>query len=187
MPEAEQNTSIELQQRPSLDRSSSSSASSYKTAYAQSFVSSLSTDDVTAPGGAGLGSARPSSDTDISLAGIVHENPGTLSDRARYSGMDTSAAGEADRRTGLTPDKAQHVYHTDAPGMESTDIADAQASSTRSSAEGDRNTAYRHLNGYGPQLNGEASGEGEYLSDIFTSDWVKLGVVCGEDVHIIGS
>ena len=170
MSEPEQDTGIELQQRPSLDRSSSSSASSYKTAYAQSFVSSLSMDDVTAPGAAGLGSARPSSDTDISLAGIVHERPGILSDRAQSSERDSSAAAEADQEAGLTPDKPQHGSHADNPGMWSTGTAGAQASGTQSSAEGDRDTAYQHLNGHGPYLNGEASGGGEYLSDSYTDD-----------------
>lgn len=180
MPEPSKGTGIELQQQHYLDRSSSSSASSYKTAYAQSFVSSLSTDDVTAPGGPGLGSARPSSDTDISLAGIAHEKSGALSDAAWHTGtLDSSVTGTADQRAGLTPDTPQHGDGSDIAGMGSTGTAAAQASRMQSIAKGDSSTAHRHLNGHGPHLDSEPSYKGESVSDILIGDWVRLGFVWG--------
>ena len=188
-PDPGKDTGIELQQQPSLDRSSSSSASSYKTAYAQSFVSSLSTDDVTAPGGLGLGSARPSSDTDISLAGIAHAKSGTLSDPAQYTGaLESSVTGAANQRAGPTPDKPQHGDDTGIAGMESTGTAEAEAGSMQSSAKGDRSTAHRHLNGHGPHLNSRPSDAGESVSSsTHQCPGQILGVVWAEGMQIAAS
>jgi len=112
MPEPQRDTGIELQQQPSLERSSTSSASSYKTAYAQSFASALSADDVS---GAGLGSARPSTDTEISLAGFAHDRPDGMLDRARDSAGGSSAADTMHHeRPGVLADGAQ-----DSAGSES--------------------------------------------------------------------
>ena len=143
MPEPEQDEGIELQQRPSLERSSSSSASSYKTAYAQSFVSMLSTDDVTLPSAPSLGSARPSGDTDISMAATAHTKSGTISDTAR---------------------------HTEASDQSAASKANAPADSMSSSAEGGRSTAHQHLNGHGPHPDSKGSDEGEHLSDALSGD-----------------
>ena len=180
MPEPEKDRGIEMQQQPSLERSSSSSASSYKTAYAQSFVSTLSTDDITLPGGAGLGSARPSGNTGISLAAITHTKSGNLSETAVYrEALHQSAASRASQRASQAPDRQQHGDGTDVPSVGITDAASMPADSMQSSIEDDRSTAYRHLNGSGPHTDSKGSDEGEHTSGVYLIDLRDFGPCLG--------
>ena len=175
MPEPESATGIELQQRPSLERSSSSSTSSYKTAYAQSFVSTLSTDDVTLPGAPSLGSARPSGDTDISLAAIVHTKSGNLSGTTlSKEALDQSAASRATQRAGPAPDRLRHGDNTDVATAGIPGRAGTPADSMQSSAGDDRSLAYQHLNGHGPHPDSKGSDEGEHISDALLGHWVNF-------------